>query len=69
LDDPELYEALPQWLICRHCGKREPVGNVQQRDTKGWPKCCGETMPITATVYQAVMLEPRGDHGERPDED
>jgi hypothetical protein len=31
-------------LRCMTCGRVSPLGDVGDRLTNGWPKCCGYTM-------------------------
>jgi len=62
-------DVLAQWLVCRQCGRTEPVGSMIKREQDGWPRCCAETMYISADRgFTRALCEPRGDH-ERPDAD
>ncbi len=31
-------------LVCETCGAEKPLGNIGNRLSGGWPKCCGYTM-------------------------
>jgi hypothetical protein len=32
------------YLECKHCGRKEPLGNIGKQLSNGWKKCCGYTM-------------------------
>jgi hypothetical protein len=40
----EELKAFGGYLECNICGKKEPIGNIENQLSNGWKKCCGYTM-------------------------
>ena len=53
-------------LRCAECGTEQPLGDVADHLSSGWPECCGQTMTwVTAKMLAAERREgPAGYHLE-----